>query len=249
MRIVTWNMDYWKRSTCLRGQAWEFLRTRIRPDIALVQEAVPPDGMEHVVFRAGGMQDDRVSPPKDRGWGSAVLSFGPEIRPVTQATSPFRRAPIPLLRTFPGCVAIAEVADQPPLIVVSAYGVIDRGYADTTVHRILSDLTPLLDERLGQGILIAGDLNITTQWSAKHKGFLRGLHEECLRRDTNLFERFVALGLHNLVTRGEPGPLEGCDCSLGAGCRHVRYGAKRAPNTYMDSSDLQALFLLMAVCR
>jgi hypothetical protein len=215
-------MDYWKRSAGLRAEAWEFLRTRVRPDIALVQEAVPPDGAEHVVFRLGGLWDDRVSPPKDRRWGSAVVSFGPQIRAIEHAVSPFRKKPNPLLRTFPGCVAIAEVAGEIPLIVVSAYGVIDRGYADTTVHRILSDLTPLLDERRGRGVLFAGDLNITTQWSAKHKSFLRGRHEECFRRDSNLFERFAALGLHNLVTRVEPSPLEGCDCNLGAGCRHVR---------------------------
>jgi exonuclease III len=150
------------------------------------------------------------------------LSFGPQIREIQHAKSPFHNGPIPLLRTFPGCVAIAAVASKPSLIVISAYGVIDRGYAEATVHRILSDITPLLDERKGRGILLAGDLNITTQWSAKHKSFLRGRHEECFRRDRNLFERFTALGLHNLVTRAQPTPLEGCDCNLGAACRHVR---------------------------
>src|SRR5450756_720790 len=117
-------MDYWKRSAGLRAEAWEFLRTRVRPDIALVQEAVPPDGAEHVVFRLGGLRDDRVSPPKDRRWGSAVVSFGPQIHAIEHAVSPFRKKPNPLLRTFPGCVAIAEVAGEIPLSVVSAYGLI-----------------------------------------------------------------------------------------------------------------------------
>jgi exonuclease III len=150
------------------------------------------------------------------------MSFGPEIRAVEYANSPFHNGPIPLLRTFPGCVAIAEVIGEHPVVLVSAYGLIDRGYADTTVHRILSDLTPLLDERRMKGVIIAGDLNITTQWSARHKDTLRGRHAECLRRDSNLFERFRALGFHNLVTRKDGKPLEGCDCSLGTACPHVR---------------------------
>jgi exonuclease III len=127
-----------------------------------------------------------------------------------------------VLRTFPGSVAIAEVDSAAPVIVVSAYGLIDRGYADTTVHRILSDLTPLLDERRARRMVIAGDLNVTTQWSAKHRSFLRGRHKECLSRDRELFARFAALGFHNLVVRDEEGPLPGCDCTEGAACRHVQ---------------------------
>jgi len=215
-------MDYWKRSPALREEAWAFLRDRIRPDVALVQEAVPAPDLDQVVFRTGGMWDERSSSPRDLGWGSAVVSFGPQIRAVEQATGPFRPEPIPLLRTFPGSVAIAEVVGENPLIVVSAYGVIDRGYADTTVHRILSDLTPLLDERRGRGVVLAGDLNITTQWSSKHKDSFRWRHDDLLRRDSNLFDRFSALGLHNVVTRALPTPLEGCDCTLGGACRHVQ---------------------------
>lgn len=222
MKIATWNMDYWQRSISLRAEAWDFLRSRIQPDIALLQEALPPTGTEAVVFRKGGILDERASPPKDLNWGSAIVSFGPPIRPIECARSPFRDNLVPILRTFPGSVAVAEVVTEDPLIVVSVYGLIDRGYADTTVHRILSDLTPLIDERRSRRIVVAGDLNITTQWSAKHRQFLRGLHEECLRRDRNLFERFTALGLHNVVVRSNPDPLDGCDCHDGSNCRHVR---------------------------
>ena len=41
IRIATWNMDYWRRSAELRGRAWDYLESQVRPDIALVQEAVP----------------------------------------------------------------------------------------------------------------------------------------------------------------------------------------------------------------
>jgi exonuclease III len=222
VRIVTWNMDYWLRSAEQRAAAWDYLRSRIRPDVALVQEAVPPELPGQVVFRAGGLLDDRRGAPRDLGWGSAVVAFGLDLRSIEQATNPFTTQSSPLLRTFPGSVAIAEIDGADPLVVISVYGLIERGYADTTVHRILSDLQPLIDERRGRRIMLAGDLNITTQWSVKHRGSLHGMHEVCLARDRNVFDRFAALGLHNIVERDAPGPLDGCDCSAGEACRHVR---------------------------
>ena len=216
-------MDYWRRSDELRARAWYFLRERVRPDVALVQEAKPRAPHDGAVFREGGIHDDRSGEAKDLGWGSAVVSFGPPLRGVDHALGPFRIGPNPVLRTFPGTVAVAEVEAVEPLVVVSAYGLIDRGYADTTVHRLLSDLTPLIDERRARRMVIAGDLNITTQWSAKHRSFLRGYQRECLARDRELFARFIALGFHNLVRRSEEeGPLPGCDCADGHACRHVK---------------------------
>jgi hypothetical protein len=207
-------MNHWVSSHDLRERAWAFLECTVQADIALVQEAIPTGRGKAVVFREGGIHDERVDPPRDLEWGSGVVSYGPAIRVVDHAWARSDAA-VPLLRSFPGTVAIADVAG---LVAISAYGVIDRGYADTTVHRILSDLTPLIDERKGRGIMLGGDLNITTQWSVKHGG----IHEEWLRRDRNLFERFEALRLHNLVVRSVPGPLPGCDCSGGDECRHVQ---------------------------
>lgn len=220
MRLVTWNMDHWRRPQEQRDAAWAFLRDEIRPDVALLQEAVPPDGVGSAVFRKGGMHDDRREKAKDLGWGSAVVAFGSEIRSIDSATPPFGKKPNPILRTFPGAVAVAELPGDKPIVVVSVYGVINRGYADATMHRILSDITPLVDERRGKRIIVAGDMNITTQWSAKHRSFLHGLHNECLRRDQTVFDRFKALGLTNVVEG--TGPLDGCGCSAGDGCRHVQ---------------------------
>jgi hypothetical protein len=208
-------MDYWRRSSEMRARAWDYLRDQVRPDVALVQEANPAGNFAAVVYRPGGIRDDRAGQPKDLGWGSAVVSFGPPLRPLEYARSPFHTEPTPLLRTFPGSVAVAEIESTEPLVVVSAYGLIDRGYADTTMHRILSDLTPLVDERLGRRMVIAGDLNVTSQWSVKHRSTLKELHKECLARDLNLFERFTSLGFQNLVVRTGEGPLLGCECSAG----------------------------------
>ena len=88
-----------------------------------------------------------------------MVSFGPSLEAVADAHGPFRTEPNPILRTFPESVAVADVEGSEPLVVVSVYGLIDRGYADTTIHRILSDLTPLVDERRARRMVIAGDLN------------------------------------------------------------------------------------------
>ncbi len=189
--------------------------------MALLQEAGPAGAFRDLVYRPGGIRDDRRTKFRDLNWGSAIVSFGPSLRAIDSAVSPFRPDSIPLLRTFPGSVAIAEIQGIEPIVVVSIYGLIDRGYADTTVHRILSDITPLVDEHKSSSMVIAGDLNITSQWSLKHRSFLKGRQKECLARDLSCFERFEALGFHNLVVRSD-GPLPGCECYLGASCRHVQ---------------------------
>jgi endonuclease/exonuclease/phosphatase family metal-dependent hydrolase len=225
LRVVTWNMDHWRRSPDVRAEAWSYLEHELRPDIALLQETIPSgQPAERVTFRSSGIHDDRKSPARDLGWGSAVVSFGPTVRSRNSAKSPFHSEPIPLLRTFPGSVAIADVdcGDKGIVVAVSAYGLIDRGYADTTVHRILSDLTPLIDERRASAMLIAGDLNITTQWSERHSAFLRGRHEEHMRRDQIILDRFAVLGFENIAVRRESGPLPGCGCSAGDSCQHVQ---------------------------
>jgi endonuclease/exonuclease/phosphatase family metal-dependent hydrolase len=144
-----------------------------------------------------------------------------KLGPIESAQGPFCKDPTPLHQTHPGIVAIAEVATRTPLVVISAYGLIDHGYADSTMHRILSDLTPLFDERKCKGIVVAGDFNVSTQWSAKHRSTCQGRHKECHARCVNLFARFEALGLSNVVLRNDATPLPGCDCPFGLACRHV----------------------------
>lgn len=104
-------MDYWRRSHALREKAWDYLQ-RLAVDVALVQEALPAGRGRAVVFRETGIRDERVQPHRDLKWGSAVVSFGPELRPIEHATGPFSKTPVALLRTFPGAVAIAEVVTQ-----------------------------------------------------------------------------------------------------------------------------------------
>lgn len=247
IKIATWNMDYWRRSDALRQKAWDYLDNLSKVDIALLQEAKPNGHGAFSVNRDLGILDERVDPPRNLGWGSSIVSYGPKLKGIEVAQSPFSKNPVSVLRTFPGSVAIAEIELDEPIVVISAYGIIDRGYAESTVHRILSDITPLIDERNGKRIIIAGDLNITTQWSEKHKSFLKGLQNECLQRDRNLFQRFEALGLHNVVFNKDNKPLENCDCNDGSNCRHIqtqRHDRSKFPwqNDYIFiSEDLKKL--------
>jgi endonuclease/exonuclease/phosphatase family metal-dependent hydrolase len=204
--IVSWNMDHWRRSSSERRAAWELLRG-LNVDYALVQEAVPPGdtAASRCVYRDGGIAG------KGR-WGSAVVSFRKPIRKVSDVASPYGRSGrrASLERTLPGSLAVAEANDG--LVLVSAYGAFDEGYTVTTVHRLLSDLTPLLDGPLGKRVVLAGDLNVSTQIQPPHRA-----------RHRNALERFATLGLVDCFTLPgvSPAPLAGCPCE-DEPCRHVR---------------------------
>lgn len=220
-------MSHWQRSETERAGAWAWLRDS-GTDVALVQEAVPPVGIGSVVYRAIG---------GTRPWGSAVVGFTTEVDVVTQATGRYNSAPVDLLVTHPGAVAIGRVDLGPrPLTLVSMYGLIDDGYADTTVNRMLSDLVPLIDDpTLGRHLVVGGDLNITTQWV--------GAQVRYREWERATFERIAALGLRDClqIHRAE-GPLEGCGCLDGDDCRHVRTqyhprSGRPWQNDYVYASD------------
>lgn len=64
MKIITWNLGYWQFRN-FHDEAWDYLRTEIAPDIALLQEVRPPvmkEG-EHIVFCE-----------RHNGWGTAIYS-------------------------------------------------------------------------------------------------------------------------------------------------------------------------------
>jgi len=82
-----------------------------------------------------------------------------------------------LPESHPGAFKVAEVAlpGMAPVTVISLYGFMPKmmngiAYATTTLHRSLSDLTPLLDTRANRRrrVVIAGDLNATPQYSDRH---------------------------------------------------------------------------------
>jgi hypothetical protein len=144
-----------------------------------------------------------------------VVSYGRALTTVETARSPYSTVEVPLLGTHRGCVRVAQfgLPDQTKLSLISAYGLIDYGYAVTTMQRILSDLTPLFDNaRYNAQIVLAGDLNLSTQLAPPHRA-----------RHQNAFDRIKAFGLVDCLDRmlGKDRPLPGCPCGA-AKCRHVQ---------------------------
>lgn len=212
LEVLTWNM-------ARRAKAWDFLSGVLmdgsdQPTVALLQEASPPDELG-AIHRPGGIGAGRP-------WGSAVLGRGLVLTELDEVTTRYSKHPNSLHQTWPGAVAIA-VASLPggdSVTFVSVYGVIDRGYAITTMHRILSDLTPLLDSSHGRHVVVGGDFNCSTQLSRPHRA-----------RHRNLFERFETLGLVDLVASCRDSELDGCPCD-DEPCRHVqthRHSQSRVP--------------------
>lgn len=189
-----------------RVDGWAYLRDHLPADVALLQEAAPREA-SGPIFRKGGIGTNRP-------WGSAIVPRGVRLRELTDVTGPHSVTPASLYRTWPGAVvvAVAEPDDQPPVTFVGVYGLIDCGYAVTTVHRVLSDLTPLLDSRLGKRLILGGDLNCSTQLKPPHR-----------ERHRDLFSRFAGLGLVDLLALpgDDRGRLDGCPCA-DSPCRHVQ---------------------------
>src|SRR5439155_26856337 len=125
MRVATWNMNHWRRTAAERAEAWAFLRD-VSLDVALVQEALPPPGLQ-AVHRSRGI-DAR------RKWGSAVVSFGDNLVELARVTSAYAKQEMELLQTFPGSVAAAQSTEGDRTVFISAYGLLDGGYAITTMQ-------------------------------------------------------------------------------------------------------------------
>ena len=70
MRVITWNMSYWERPAT-HEEAWDFLLSELRPDLAFVQEAKVPDGTGYEVLWTKA-RDRRTL--RESAWGSAILS-------------------------------------------------------------------------------------------------------------------------------------------------------------------------------
>jgi len=157
MKIITWNMDYWKRKSEQRKLAWNYLLDTIDPNVALIQEIVPPEtsyDSHHVLYHE---IDGK------RKWGNALISKYPVHKEIYVNNS------------YPGAsgliIAELKISDNFLLTTINVYGQIDPNkYATTTMHHILSDLTPILDKKDKRNIVLGGDLNVSEQYDTKYKG-------------------------------------------------------------------------------
>jgi endonuclease/exonuclease/phosphatase family metal-dependent hydrolase len=208
-RVLTWNMNHGFRDARQRRAAWSFLSETVKPDVALLQEILlQGDKSEQAVHQPGGIGGGR-------NWGSAVVTFGPSLSKVTHSRTRWSKKDAPLMVTLPGTVMIADAVldDGSTVTMVSMYGAIEYGYAATTVHKQLSDLTPLFESKRKDQIILGGDLNCSTQLASPH-GYW----------DANLFNRIRQFGLVDLLeqTKECRTPRPDCVCDDVPNCGHVQ---------------------------
>lgn len=205
LRVVVWNI-------ARKSAAWAALDP-LEPDICLLNEALVPEGRKGSWSPTGTHGRDGGKRP----WSAAVIS---DLRcePITDAKPQFRQSvrKVPFECSRPGTWEATSV--ETPLGTVTAaalYGLMDE-LSDASVHRSLSEVSPLLDDpRYQDLVVIGGDLNTGTQWPDKDGRWNA--------RDRGVLERFEALGLVDCLRLKRPsGRLAGCPCTDGEACEHVR---------------------------
>jgi endonuclease/exonuclease/phosphatase family metal-dependent hydrolase len=259
MRIVSWNLNrasWSQRRRCLTAEeqqrrAWTELAA-LGADVALIQEAVPPPGnLERppvATLPAGAVAEDwRSRPGPRRWWCSAIASWGPVLERLPEPPDLSE----PLTESHKGAYRIGRVPwGDGHLVLVSAYALWDYSwleagqkpiYSETTMHRILSDITPIIDvEHSNLSVLVAGDFNASTQFPPPYRAQYR-----------LVLSRLECLGLQNISVSAAGEELVDCPCA-DVPCRHVRTleGKKPYQDDYVYASrDVAAATRLVAVER
>ena len=209
---ISWNLNHWQQTPATRAMAWDHLGGTLAGrhgwDVALLQECVPPaDWPFPIVWR----------PVEGQQWGTAVTTRHQSLAPVTIEDD-----------SHPGCVVAARVpTGVGEVVAVSLYGLQEHArridgekytlrYSVTAVHRMLSDLTPLIDRsgrsRPGGPLIVGGDLNVSTQMPPPDR-----------RRHAEVLDRFAGLGLvDGWGVSHDKEPAPDCDCPGAPECGHVR---------------------------
>jgi hypothetical protein len=213
------------RSSDVRRRAWEYVRDGLNADLALVQEASPPQTLTSVYRPID-------STKRSLQWGSAVVSFRPDLmlkaRPrVALAdchTNGVRDDQLP--DSHPGACAVADVLDgkgRMILTAISLYGqweaIADgRIYSCARLHRMVSDLTGVFATARRHPLLVAGDFNVTTQIA------YAGQTQAETDGAAAVFARLRSWGLVDCIakTRADRPRLRGCTCPESNNCSHVQ---------------------------
>ncbi len=229
MKIVSWNLNQERQHG-----AWAYMVDELRADLALVQEALPSRGRRSV-YRPSGIaaRDGRARP-----WGSGVVALSDDVTvvPVGLAEGTWRGRRLglaPLDCVSRGHVAVARVeAPAVSFTAISAYGLMEFGYASGTLLRTIADLEPLLDDpTLGDNVVLAGDWNIGTWWKGEEDA-------KYARRENAALRLLEAYGLEDCLDRHLPadrGRLANCPCEHGDDCRHIRtYRRSASSSAFQD---------------
>ncbi len=236
MRIVSWNMNNCMRSQAARRQAWDYLRDEIGADLALVQEASPPGEFASVY---------NPIDEKKFNWGSAVVALRPGLKLRARKRvsltdcylTPAAAGELP--DSHPGACAVADILDargRHLFTAVSLYGQWEvmpgqtsKMYACARLHRMISDLTGVLESSKRFPVVLAGDLNMTTQGEKTQEN-----------QATAVFARLRAWGMTDCIahTRASRPGLTDCGCPDGDACAHVQtYRHNNRPDSQPKQLD------------
>lgn len=230
MKVVAWNISQNAKALSVRGDVGG-------ADIYLLSEAPPALALADLIMEA----DERtiaLDCPHEEGlctcnrkWSAAVASPHPMARIKDARRSDSGR----VLRFEPSrkgswvaALVSIDSGDDParrtsPLheeqvTAISLYGLRGGEKSDESVHRSLSELSPIFDHgRYGRLLVLGGDLNTL----ARH-----GIGSQPLARDQGVLDRIThGFGLVDLLKRDirkqGRGPLEECGCGYGLDCEHT----------------------------
>ena len=155
-------MDFWKSPQKQKG--WDYIKT-IDPDICLLNECSNPNLFINYIHNE-----------QTNGWGCGVFSK-------------HKLDEIIIDKCHPGAIAICETnINSINITAISLYGQIIDGFAITTLHRSLSDLTPIFQKKsLRDCLLIGGDFNADTELDKRQGGKSHSIFFERLR-DFKLYD-------------------------------------------------------------
>lgn len=249
MRLLSWNMNR-------RASNWNVLvDLMLKHDVtaAMLQEAVAPPNSLESELQAFGDPSLGTEP-----WQMPIPSG--TRRPFASALAARRETPVTVYEPKPLAAAaygqpaishpgqwVAASIGEPDTSVwlISLYGMWDSMsdsgdiFAEPSLHRAVSDLTPLLQEKQARRVVLAGDLNIWRGYGPK----------KWARRYRTVFDRIEAYQLGFVGPKRTPGAaLPNCPCKKPALCEHVqtyRY-QRRADSTpyqndYMFARGVQVL--------
>lgn len=219
MDVVVWNMQHVRANWKLLGAGGD-----LEADIHLLCEAPkPPRGTEAIgQWRTIGLADALPlnMPPVTRDWSTSVAA---RTRPVYLSDArTTREYKVPQLLPFkpsrPGTWTAARVkVGRTTITAVALYGLLDER-SDASIHRSLSELSPIFDHRTyGKHVLLGGDFNIFANPRPEAPGWKRHLA---------VLNRLDAYGLTNCLDgfkRPRPEALKDpCPCGVKVCRRHWR---------------------------
>ena len=189
IRLISWNI-------ARRGEPWQALAADQTLDVALLQEATPPpEGV--AVSVAPERSASWVTAGSRVAYRTAIAAFSDRVTVTPIPTRSFADSgDQELAVSREGTVTAAELAlkNGEVVTVASVYGYWEKSkggteiFGDASVHRILSDLAPLVTGSSRDRLIVAGDLNIYRGYGDRGSEYWKGRYD-------SVFTRFEAMGL------------------------------------------------------